>query len=247
MARLDSYLFAKGYYASRERAKRAVLEGCVRVDGKVVRRPSLEVCENSGIEADPDPVPFVSRGGVKLEKALSYFQIDPKNFICLDIGASTGGFTQVLLQHGASCVVALDVGHDQLAPELRRDARVVNLENTDIRDLSADEFDKRFDMITVDVSFVSLRHILPCLPPLLKPKNHCVFLIKPQFELNRKALNKKGIVTEPRLRKRAVAEITEFTENLGFRVKGVTESPIQGGDGNTEYLLCAEYFVPRES
>lgn len=242
MARLDTFLYTQGIYGSRERAKRAILDGCVRVNGETVRKPAAEVNEGSRIDADPDPVPFVSRGGIKLEKAIAHFQIDVTDAVCLDVGASTGGFTQVLLQNGAASVTALDVGRGQLDPVLRQDARVYNLENTDIRSLSPADFDRPFRIVTVDVSFVSLRHILPCLPPLLQPHGCCVFLIKPQFELTRKALNKKGVVTEPRLRKRAVSEITELSERLGFRVKGVIESPIQGGDGNIEYLLCAEYI-----
>lgn len=240
MSRLDVYLTEHHIYASRERAKRAVQEGLVSVNGQVVTKASFEVCEEDTVSGAKDPVPFVSRGGLKLEGAFAVCSIDVKGCSCLDVGASTGGFTQVLLNRGAASVTAVDVGHGQLAEELKNDRRVINLEGTDIRNLPEDACKEAFDFVSIDVSFISLTHVLPCVYSYMKQGGICVALIKPQFELGRKALNKKGIVKDSRLLPGAVEAVSNCALAVGFHVKKVLESPIKGGDGNTEFLLIME-------
>lgn len=237
MSRLDIYLVENGIYASRARAKRAIEEGLVSVNGRVVRKPAVEIFENDRVEAGADPVPFVSRGGFKLQGALEMYPVNLEGRVCLDVGASTGGFTQVLLQHGAKSVTAVDVGHCQLHEDLVHDSRVENLEGTDIRNLDTGKYGNYFDFAGIDVSFISLTYILPSVSGYLKSGAVCAALVKPQFELGKNALNKKGIVKQEKLLSQAVKKVTECGEICGFRILKTGESPVRGGDGNREFLV----------
>jgi 23S rRNA (cytidine1920-2'-O)/16S rRNA (cytidine1409-2'-O)-methyltransferase len=193
------------------------------------------------VRGDDDPAArYVGRGGLKLERALVEFQIDPSGFVCLDVGASTGGFTDCLLQHGASRVVALDVGHNQIDWRLRTDPRVEVREGVNARHLKAEEFAERFDLVTMDVSFISATKILPALVRLLKQGGRIVVLVKPQFEVGRGEVGKGGIVRDPEQHARVVAEVNASALALGLRVGGVTDSPITGADGNREFLALYE-------
>jgi 23S rRNA (cytidine1920-2'-O)/16S rRNA (cytidine1409-2'-O)-methyltransferase len=187
-----------------------------------------------------EPMPFVSRGGLKLTAALDHFGIEVAGRICLDIGASTGGFTDCLLQRGAARVVAIDVGRGQLDWRLRQDSRVELRENVNARYLSPDDFADRFDVVTADVSFISLTKILPAVPPLLNAPALVITLIKPQFEVGREEVGKGGIVRDEAAQRRVVEEITSFAAGLGMRALGVIDSPILGADGNREFLACFE-------
>ena len=237
MSRLDVYLTEHHMYTSRERARRAIQEGLVSVNGQAVTKAAFDVSEDDRIQAAADPVPFVSRGGLKLEGAFACYPMDVTGLTCLDVGASTGGFTQVLLERGAATVTAVDVGHGQLAAALQKDCRVTNLEGTDIRNLSLDLYAKTFDFVSIDVSFISLTHVLPAVYGYMKPGGICVALVKPQFELGRKALNKKGIVKDKKLLPKAVETVSDCAEAVGFHIEKSLPSPIRGGDGNTEFLI----------
>jgi 23S rRNA (cytidine1920-2'-O)/16S rRNA (cytidine1409-2'-O)-methyltransferase len=183
--------------------------------------------------------PWVSRGGLKLEKGLATFAIDPRGYICADVGASTGGFTDVLLTHGASKVFAIDVGHGQLAWKLRSDERVVVLEKTNARYLTKEEIPDRLDLIVCDASFISLKTVLPAVMALLKPGGGLIALIKPQFEAGRQDVGKGGVVRDPDVHARVCQEITDWLESLDdWSVNGITESPIKGPEGNIEFLIC---------
>lgn len=235
--RLDVFLSDHQYYKSRARAVRAIGAGCVRVNGRVITKNSYDVNECDVLECMPDPIPYVSRGGLKLEGALCRFGIDVRGKTCLDIGSSTGGFTHVLLERGAYSVTCVDVGHDQLDPLLKSDPRVVLHEDTDARSFRPPV---QYDFICMDVSFISVTQLMDTVYALLKPDGQTVILIKPQFELGHQALNKKGIVKSTDAgRKKADSIATYFCDRYGFRLQGMMESPIKGGDGNTEY--CA-YF-----
>ena len=230
--RLDVYLTENGYTDSRERAKRLILGGRVRVNGAVITKPAFET--QSG-EITVDQENFVGRGGEKLEGALRAFSVDPAGMRAIDIGASTGGFTHCLLSHGASHVTALDAGCGQLHPSLAEDARVRNLEKYNARELSRDDVGE-FDLAVMDVSFISQTYILPRLPLILKQTGMAITLIKPQFEAGRAALNKKGLVKDPRDRLLAIRRVLESARESGLVPQGLIRSPITGGDGNIEYL-----------
>lgn len=236
MSRLDVYLTEKGFYSSRARAKRAIDEGLVTVNGKVVTKSSFDVLNSDVVEAGEDPVPYVSRGAFKLEGAFSFYPIDIENMVCLDVGASTGGFTEVLLNKGASKVTAVDVGHGQLHPDIANNPKVENLEGTDIRNLDIDVHGERYDFAGIDVSFISLTYILPSVVSYLKKDAFCVALIKPQFELGKKALNKNGVVKQEEMLPEAVKKVTECAKVCGFEVLMTKDSPVKGGDGNREFL-----------
>jgi len=236
--RLDQYV-AGQMGCSRARAQSLIRAGCVRVDGITKTRPSVAVPPHSAIEIAEDPNPYVSRGGVKLAHALAHFAINPRGLIALDVGASTGGFTDVLLSRGAAKVYAVDVGHGQLNERLRSDPRVVDLERTDARDLSADLIPELVHMIAVDVSFISLRLVLPPVLECAAPGAKLVALIKPQFEAGRGQIG-KGVVRDPAVRQAAVDGIADWLRALPrWHVDGVIESPITGGDGNEEHLIAA--------
>lgn len=237
--RLDVYLSKSGMVCSREAAKKLVLEGAVTVNGVCVSKPSLKVEDNDSIEVVGELPKYVSRGGLKLEKALNCFHINIGNMHCLDIGASTGGFTDCLLQNGAKIVYAVDVGHDQLHPSLRNDPRVCCMEGVNVKSLTPLDFPEELDFICTDVSFISLKHVIPVLAQLLPSEKKAVVLIKPQFECGRSDIGKNGIVRAEKVQLRVINEIIyEFTLN-GFIISGLDYSPISGSDGNIEFLLCA--------
>lgn len=233
--RLDVYLFENGYVKSRSRAKDLIEKGFVKVDGAVVTKSSLDVA-CPAIELDENSMPFVGRGGFKLEAALNQFGIDVTGARCIDVGASTGGFTDCLLQRGAEHVLALDCGHGQLDPVLASDARVSQLEGFNARNLSLDITGERYDLAVMDVSFISQTLIHSPLASVLKPGAYFVSLIKPQFEAGRRCLSKKGVVTKESDRKTALDKVFLSADANGFKLIGYIESPIKGGDGNTEYL-----------
>ena len=212
-----------------------ITEGRVLLNHQVCTKPSVLVSEEDILELED--LPFVGRGGLKLEGALKQFPVALNHRICLDIGASTGGFTDCMLKHGAKLVYAVDVGHDQLAEELRNHAQVVNLENTDIRNLHQNNFAKIPDFCSIDVSFISLKYVLPSAFRLLAEQAECIALVKPQFEAGKKALNKQGVVKSEKIRKQVLSEMQTFAVQVGFQVLDSCESPIQGGTGNIEYLL----------
>ncbi len=226
-----------GHADSRERAKRLILAGCVKINGTVIQKAAFEVEGEVCVEVQEER--FVGRGGEKLERALSLFGIDPSGMRALDIGASTGGFTQCLLLHGAAHVVALDAGCDQLHPALRADERVTNIEKYNARNLSAADVGT-FDLAVMDVSFISQTYILPRLPEVLSPCGAAITLIKPQFEAGRAALNKKGLVKSPKDRIFAISRVLLAAREVGLYCHGLAPSPIKGGDGNEEYLA---YFT----
>jgi 23S rRNA (cytidine1920-2'-O)/16S rRNA (cytidine1409-2'-O)-methyltransferase len=207
------------------------------VNGTVLRKASDGVAEDAAITAE-QPHPYVSRGGVKLAAALDAFDIDPKDRICLDVGASTGGFTEVLLLRGAAHVYAVDVGHGQLHPKVGCDARVTNLEGTDARSLSPELIPQKADLLVSDVSFISLKLVLPAAVALLKPHATLAVLVKPQFEAGRDHV-KKGIVRDEAVHRAVCEDMTGFVAALGFSIIGLVPSPIAGGDGNREFLLGA--------
>jgi hemolysin TlyA family protein len=239
--RADLFLVERGIAESREKAKVLILAGKVfySLDGKNFHRiskPSQTLPPSAEIKVEED-LPYVSRGGLKLEQALNFFEVDPSGLVCLDVGASTGGFTDCLLQRGAKRVYAVDVGKGLLHPKLREDPRVVVLEGRNARYLTPSHFPEKMDLITVDVSFISLKKVLPALKELLKDNGLIIALIKPQFELSPKEV-KKGIVRDPKLHLKVVNEIWEFAKDLGFEPLGVVESPILGAKGNKEFLIC---------
>lgn len=237
VSRLDKELVSRGIVRSRARARVLIEEGGVFVNGIVVIKPDAEITVMDDITLSKEDIPWVSRAGSKLEHALLYWHIDPIGKTVLDIGASTGGFTDVLLSLGAKRVYALDVGHGQLAEKLRNDPRVVNMEGIHITDVSEKDFPDRIEMIVTDVSFISLEKILPKVKELLK-EGVFIALIKPQFEVGRERIN-KGVVRDPVLHEEVLAHIKNEAAALGFVVDGVTPSPILGGDGNKEFLMCA--------
>jgi 23S rRNA (cytidine1920-2'-O)/16S rRNA (cytidine1409-2'-O)-methyltransferase len=235
--RADVVLVERGFFASRARAQEAIAAGLVTVNGAVIRKASDAVPEEAVITAE-QPHPYVSRGGVKLAAALDVFQIDPKDKICLDIGASTGGFTEVLLNRDAAHVYAVDVGHGQLHPTIAGHARVTNLEGTDARALNADLIPQAADLLVSDVSFISLKLVLPSAVALLKRQAELAVLVKPQFEAGRDPV-KKGIVRDGAVHRAVCEDMRAFVSSLGFEVMGLIPSPIEGGDGNREFLLGA--------
>ena len=238
--RLDAFLAEMKLYASRTRAERAVKEGCVKINGKVVKKCSYEVSPDDKVECLPDPLRYVSRGALKLEYALKAFGIDVSGLRAIDVGASTGGFTQVLLENGAASVTAVDVGTNQLDPKIAEDPRVLSLEQTDIRTLSPEETGL-FDILTCDCSFISLKAIFDACHSLMKDGGSGIFLIKPQFEAGRGAVKKNGIVKDEKTRLACVESVAEAAKATGFEPVGqVLESPVKGGDGNTEYILAVK-------
>jgi 23S rRNA (cytidine1920-2'-O)/16S rRNA (cytidine1409-2'-O)-methyltransferase len=235
--RIDRLLVERGLFESRSKAQAAIEAGLVTADGRTIAKASEEIPADAKLHASAAH-PYVSRGGVKLAAALDHFHIDPKNRVCLDVGASTGGFSQVMLDRGASRIYAVDVGHGQLHESLRARPEIVVLEDTDIRTVPVGNFSELPDLVTVDVSFISLKLALPAALALAKPAARLVTLIKPQFEAGRGAV-KKGIVRDPAVHAAVCDDIAEFVTSLGWRVLGIMPSPIAGGDGNVEFLLGA--------
>jgi len=243
MIRLDQALVDRGLCDSREKAKRAVLAGQVRVNDQVARKPSDSVDESDRIASDA-PEKFVSRGGFKLEHALEHFKVDVTGCTAMDLGASTGGFTDCLLQHGATKVYAVDVGQAQLAWKLRRDKRVVVMEKTNARELTSAKMPQQFvpvDIAVIDCSFISLRKIIPAAVALLKGSGKIVALIKPQFEAGKKEADKGAVVIrDAEIHERVLRELQEFVEARELKWRGVTRSPLIGPAGNKEFLVLIE-------
>ena len=237
MARLDAELVSRAAAQSRERAKEMIKSGGVRVNGAVITKPSAVISEGDEIEILEADIQYVGRGALKLEKAAEEFDLSFDGKVCLDIGASTGGFTDFMLRNGAAKVYAVDVGHGQLAPSLRADSRVVNAEGTDIREVTTEFIGGGVDFISADVSFISLKKILPKMYELLKPDACAAVLIKPQFEAGRENVGKKGIVKDRRVHVKVLQDINSFAESIGFCTEKYTYSPVKGGSGNIEYLV----------
>ena len=235
--RLDLLLVDRGLAPTRQRAQALILAGRVEVDGRRADKAGQAVAEDAAIAVGQPPHPFVSRGGVKLAAALDHFGLDPAGRVCLDVGASTGGFTDCLLQRGAASVYAVDVGHGQLDARLRADPRVLLRENVNARALSSADVPEAVDLATVDVSFISLRLILPAVAPLTKAGGAIVCLVKPQFEAGRGEVPRGGIVKSPETRRRVVAEIQAAGKALGLSPLGALPSPILGARGNEEVLV----------
>lgn len=232
--RLDIFLFSRGKAKSREQAKSLISGGCVFVNGENIAKPSFKVSDDDLIEVSGGSK-YVGRGGLKLEKALDVFGISPKGKICLDVGASTGGFTDCMLQNGAVKVYALDVGHGQLDPTLKDDCRVVDLEGHHVKDLSSELLSGDVpELVSVDVSFISLEKTLPYIIPFVSENTDIVCLFKPQFEVGK---TNKGIVRDKKEHIRALKKFVTFLSDLPLTVRGLDYSPVRGGDGNTEFLF----------
>jgi 23S rRNA (cytidine1920-2'-O)/16S rRNA (cytidine1409-2'-O)-methyltransferase len=241
--RVDRLLVERGFAPSRTRAQALVMAGRVLVGEQRVEKPSETFAADAPLRvrgADDPASRYVGRGGLKLEKALDEFGVGVSGFACLDVGASTGGFTDCLLQRGARRVVAVDVGHNQIDWRLRTDERVEVREGVNARHLKAEDFDGAFDLITMDVSFISATKVMPSLVPLLKDGGRMIVLVKPQFEVGRGEVGKGGIVRDPAQQARVIEEVNAAALALGLSVRGVTESPITGADGNREFLALYE-------
>lgn len=235
--RADVILFEKGLVESREKGKRLIMEGSVYVGDQRVDKPGEYYRDDVDIKVRSNPLKYVSRGGLKLERAMEAFDLDLKELVCMDMGASTGGFTDCMLQSGASKVYAVDVGYGQLDWKLRSDSRVVVMERTNIRYMETDKITEEIDFISIDVSFISLRLILPMAYKLLSQNGSLVALVKPQFEAGREKVGKKGIVRERETHKEVVQNVISFSQDIGFYPHGLDYSPITGTTGNIEFLL----------
>ena len=235
--RLDQYLVQHGLTQSRKRAKALIMSGIVFVNEQKVDKAGEMIKEDAKVEVRGHDIGYVSRGGLKLEKAMQCFPLTPKGKVCMDIGASTGGFTDCMLQNGATKVYAIDVGYGQLAWKLRCDERVINLERTNIRHVTEKEVPELLDFASVDVSFISLKLVLPVLYRLLKEGGEAVCLIKPQFEAGRELVGKKGVVREESTHVMVVENALSFAKDNGFTPIHLTFSPVKGPEGNIEYLM----------
>lgn len=249
--RLDVLLFEKGLVPSRERAKTTIMEGLVYVNGQKADKAGENVAEDAQIEVRSNGKSFVSRGGKKIEKALGHFQIDPAGLVCMDIGASTGGFTDCLLQRGATKVYSIDVGYGQLAWSLRQDPRVKCMERTNIRYVTPDMLEETPDLAVIDVSFISLKLVLPVVAGLLSENGRVACLIKPQFEAGKGKVGKKGVVRDPAIHQEVLENFLINAHDAGFQVLDLTFSPIKGPEGNIEFLgylskteMEGEYDIP---
>ena len=234
--RLDVYLFERGMVSSRTEAKGFITDSAVKVNGKVITKPSFDVTEDAVVEVDKSSKKYVGRGGMKLEAAIAAFGISVEGKKAIDIGASSGGFTDCLLQNGASSVIAVDSGTAQLVEKLRKDERVVSIENYNARYMMAEDFPYVPNLCVMDVSFISATYIIPAIKRTLAPGADFVCLIKPQFEVGKSGLGKGGIVKSAKFRREAVDKVVKFAEENGFKCHSVIESPIIGGDGNIEFL-----------
>jgi len=239
--RLDQLLVERSLAPSRQQARALILAGRVLVEGVRQDKPGTRVAPGAEVRLQGEAMPYVSRGGLKLEAAIAAFRLDLRDKVALDVGASTGGFTHCLLSHGARRVYALDVGYGQLHWRLRKDPRVVVMERTHIGRLPPESFPEPVDVVTVDVSFISLEKVLPAVARLLKRGGTGVFLIKPQFEVGKREVGKGGVVRDPEKHRRVVARLQSVAVSLGFHVRGVIPSPLLGPKGNQEFLMVAEY------
>lgn len=235
--RLDAAVFSRGLAESRSKASALIMAGQVYVNGQKASKAGISVTPQDKIDVRGEKLPFVSRGGLKLDKAIRVFALRLEGLVCMDIGASTGGFTDCMLQNGAKKVYSIDVGYGQLAWKLRTDSRVVNMERTNFRYLSPEDIPETLDFASVDVSFISLKIILPVLYTLLKENGSCVCLVKPQFEAGREHVGKKGVVRDPAVHREVLQTVADFAFTQGFSVLSADYSPIRGPEGNIEYLL----------
>ena len=235
--RLDVLMVEKGLAESREKAKAIIMSGIVYVDGEKEDKAGSSFDENAAVEVRGKTLPYVSRGGLKLEKAMDVFPIVLDGKVCMDVGASTGGFTDCMLQRGASKVYSVDVGHGQLAWKLRQDSRVVCMEKTNIRYVKPEDIDELVRFASVDVSFISLSKVLGPLYDLMTEDGECVCLIKPQFEAGREKVGKKGVVREKSTHIEVIETVLGFTKQAGYEIKGLDFSPVRGPEGNIEYLM----------
>lgn len=235
--RIDVLLVEKGFFESREKAKASIMAGVVYANEQKVDKAGEEVSIDAEIEVRENICPYVSRGGLKLEKAIKSFGVYLKDKTCMDIGASTGGFTDCMLQNGAKKVFAVDVGYGQFAWKLRQDPRVVCMERTNIRYVTDEQIGEKLDFASIDVSFISLTKVLPVAFNLLKDDGEVVALIKPQFEAGREQVGKKGVVRDSNVHKEVIEKIIDFSKSIGFCVKNLSFSPIKGPEGNIEFLL----------
>lgn len=235
--RLDSAVFELGISESREKAKALIMAGQIYVNGMKAIKPGVTVNSSDKIELKGNTLPYVSRGGLKLEKAMKVFPLTLDKKVCMDIGASTGGFTDCMLQNGAVKVYAIDVGYGQLAWKLRSDSRVVNLERTNFRYVTREQIPEEIDFASIDVSFISLKLIFPALMPLLKTEGECVCLVKPQFEAGKEKVGKKGVVREKSTHVEVIENVIGYASDNGFSILNLDFSPVKGPEGNIEYLL----------
>ena len=235
--RLDTAVFELGYAESREKAKTLSASGNVYVNDQVALKSSMKVEETDTVEIRGEVMPYVSRGGLKLEKAIDCFHIDLNGKTAVDMGASTGGFSDCMLKRGIAKIYAVDVGTGQLADLIKNNPKVVNMENTDIRNMKKEDVKDEIDFISIDTSFISLKLILPVAFMFLKENGEIVALIKPQFEAGRKNIGKNGIVKDKKVHIKVINEIYDFVQNCGFNPQNIEVSPISGGDGNIEYLM----------
>ncbi len=238
--RLDILLVKKGIFTSREKARANIMAGKVFIDGQKADKCGENIKENAEIEFRGEKLPYVSRGGLKLEKAINKFGISLKDKVCFDIGASTGGFTDCMLQNGASKVFAIDVGYGQFAWKLRTDERVVCMERTNVRYVTFDDIGEYGNFASIDVSFISLRKVILPVMNMLKEDGEIIALIKPQFEAGREKVGKKGVVREPEIHIEVIKNVIDFIKKENFKVLALDYSPIKGPEGNIEYLL---YFT----
>lgn len=234
--RIDQAMVQRRLVLSRERAQSLIADGLVFVNGKAVAKPAQKVAAEDEIEIRGESCPYVSRGGFKLEKALKAFDVDVRGKICVDIGASTGGFTDVLLRNGAGHVFAVDVGTAQLDPKLDADPRVSKMEQTNARTLTADDFPMKIDLAVMDVSFISIEKILPALKDVLGKNGRLISLIKPQFEAGKALLGKKGVISKPEVHEKVLQTLCTNAAELGWRLRAIEFSPISGTQGNIEFL-----------
>ncbi len=238
--RLDQYLIANGLISGRDKAKAVIMAGEVYVNEQKADKAGQMIADTDKVEVRTDSLRYVSRGGLKLEKAMASFPISLTDCICMDIGASTGGFTDCMLQNGAKKVYAVDVGYGQLAWSLRTDARVVNMERTNIRFVTPENVPDTLDFVSVDVSFISLKLVLPVFYALLKENGQAVCLIKPQFEAGREKVGKGGVVRDAATHCEVISNVIAFAQDNGFSVQGLDFSPVKGPKGNIEYLIFLE-------
>lgn len=241
--RIDVLLVEKGYFDTREKARKNIMAGLVFVDNIRIDKCGDKINKNSQIEIKGEAIPYVSRGGLKLEKAIKEFDLNLEGKITMDVGASTGGFTDCMLQNGAKKVYAVDVGYGQFAWKLRTDPRVVCMERTNIRYVKNEDLGECIDLSSIDVSFISLRLVLPVVKSLITENGEIITLIKPQFEAGREKVGKKGVVRDPQVHREVLLKILNFADGIGLKLKGLTFSPIKGPEGNIEYLA---YFVNNE-
>ena len=234
--RLDILLTERNFFESRAKSQAMIMSGKILVNGQKVEKSGTLIDDGAKIEIIGEKIPFVSRGGLKLQKALEVFPINMREKICVDIGASTGGFTDCMLQHGAKKIYAVDVGYGQLDWKLRNDERVINMERTNIRNVTKKNFADELDFVSTDVAFISLEKVLPVTKEILSADGEIVALIKPQFEAGREKVGKKGVVRDKKVHEEVLKKILNFAQSLNFKICGLDFSPIKGPEGNIEYL-----------